>query len=303
MTTSAGRIISFVTAFVGCCCCFWNIAIADSFVLFGSTKLVTSFNNLNNRQPRQQRQHVSPFLLSSCYHHISNQQRKQRRSALTILYSNENNVIRGDPIRDATGIRPSLHPVTINAISEILKLRAKTRLSNNNNQDSADTINSDVSSSSTVLLLSETQSPLQKALTGSTVAADAIAKRRKSSRTDGMTLTMTEEQTIAGRVVGVTMRLSDLEIMLDTKCSNVSWIEKYNEYDTFGIIPSNDNTEEIIDEKILSEPLFCLNRAECLLGLFLHQIEIPQLQQKNTTVPDNSIIDFLDSDKRTVLCS
>jgi len=44
-----------------------------------------------------------------------------------------------------------------------------------------------------------------------------------------------------------------------------------------------------------------MNRAECLLAIFLEEVEIPQLKKLNETVPDESKIDFLDDDRREVV--
>jgi hypothetical protein len=67
---------------------------------------------------------------------------------------------------------------------------------------------------------------------------------------------------------------------------------------------SNDDdarTTKPIEKRIIEDPLFCMNRAECLLGIFLQEVEIPTLQQLNETVPDDSKIDFLDADRYEVI--
>lgn len=115
--------------------------------------------------------------------------------------------IQGDPLRAATGVRPSLHPTTINAIADALKARAMKKEGTN-------------------FRASDTVQPLQVAITAGSFASDAIAKRQKSSEEDGMKLTSDEEQTVAGRVLGVVMRFDDLESMLHEKVSNVGWVAK-----------------------------------------------------------------------------
>ena len=186
--------------------------------------------------------------------------------------------IKGDAIRESTGIRPSLHPTTINAIAEALKIRAMNK-------------------SDMPFRVSETIQPIDVATTASKIATEAIAKRQKSSDQDGMTLTPEEEQTIAGRVVGVIMRLDDLESALLEKVSSVDWIAKYNEWSTFGVVKDSEQT----DQKIKDDPLLGMSRAECLLAIFIKTVEIPQLEAKGGTVPDGSRIDFLDSDRTEVL--
>lgn len=188
--------------------------------------------------------------------------------------------IQGDPIRGATGIRPSLHPTTINAIAEALKSRAKKK-------------------EGMVFRVSESVQPLEVAVTAGQIASSAISKRQSSSEEDGMTLTAEEEQTIAGRVLGVIMRLDDLEDMLQDRVSKVGWIAKYNEWATFGTLETE--SDERIDERIKDDPLFCVSRAECLLALFLKNVEIPALDKANVTVPDGSKTDFLDGDRLEVL--
>lgn len=219
----------------------------------------------------------------------------------TRCYESEN-PIKGDPIREATGIRPSLHPTTINAIADALKARAKNNDNIDNNDDDG-----------MVFRTSETVSPLDVAITAGKIATSAIAKRQKASEEDGMKLTSKEEQTIAGRVLGVIMRFDELEDMLLQRVSTVDWIDTYNEWNTFGTIKkittttdddSNDEKktyEMSLNEKIIDDPFFTICRAECLLALFLQTIEIPQLQKVNESVPDDSTIDFLDEDRAEVL--
>ena len=197
---------------------------------------------------------------------------------------NDKKVIKGDPLRAATGIRPSLHPVTINAIATVLKLRAQ------NNPE-------------VPLRVSEKDGvePIQVALSAGKIAADAIAQRQKTSSRDGMELEPKEEQTIAGRIVGVAMRLDELEAALLEKCQAATWIGKYNEWDTFGVLKDEKEQEKELFQRILDDPLFCMNRAECLLALFLRNVEEPQLKAKKEEVPDNSLVDFLDEDRSGVL--
>ena len=191
--------------------------------------------------------------------------------------------IQGDPIRAATGIRPSLYPPTINAISDALKARA-------------------IKKEGLYFRASDDVKPLEIAITAGKFASDAIAKRQKSSEEDGMKLTTEEEQTIAGRVLGVIMRFDELESLLHEKVSNVGWIAKYNEWATFGTL-KDETGEGAVDSRIKDDPLFCVSRAECLLALFLDTVEIPTLEKVGQTVPDGSKIDFLDADRIEVLVS
>lgn len=184
----------------------------------------------------------------------------------------------GDPVRAATGIRPSLHPVTINAISEALRQRAKQSAENNE---------------------SKLREPLEIAQAAGKIAIDAIVSRQKSSVFDGMQFTPEEEQAVAGRVVGVVMRFKELETVLREKCQSVKWIAQYEEWSSFGVLA--DEHAEALNEQILTNPLFCMNRAECLLALFLSRIEAPSLLNSKQQVAGGSAADFLDIDRRDVL--
>lgn len=142
--------------------------------------------------------------------------------------------------------------------------------------------------------------PLDVALTAGKIASAAISKRQDTSDQDGMKLTAKEEQTIAGRVLGVIMRLDDLEATLYERVSNVGWVQKYNEWSTFGVLKTEEDPKDL-DDRIKDDPLFAVSRAECLLAIFLDTVEVPQLAKVGEEVPDGSKIDFLDSDRMEVL--
>lgn len=199
---------------------------------------------------------------------------------------------RGDPLREATGIRPSVHPLTINILANALKIRAR---------------NDNSSIPLYVAAADYAVTPLQVAMAAGQLAADAIQKRQRTSQKDNMSLTIPEQEMVAGRVVGVVMRLPSLESELWIKCSSASWVDKYDEWHTFGVLKQEGTTQDtdsvsaLIRDRIQSDPLFVLHRAECLLALFLHQIEAPELARRNATVPDQSAVDFLDADRQQVL--
>ena len=239
-----------------------------------------------------------------------------------------------DPYRDQNQIRPSLHPITINIIAQALKLRASAQVStasNNNNPSQPPSHNRTTTTTAAVTdrVVWPTQ-PLDVVLTVSALAQTALAQRQHRSREDQMILTLPEQQTIAGRVVGVMVRIQDLEQTLLQKCINVPYIWKYNEWHAYGLvrppttpIPNDHDENDTKDarqqqqqlqqqQQQLSlgnnnndsiDPLLLLNRAECCLALFIQTVEIPELQRKNATVPDESRIDFLDADRYQVLVS
>jgi hypothetical protein len=215
--------------------------------------------------------------------------RKRHRS---LSFGRKDTNYRGDPVREATGIRPSLHPLTINILADALKIRARN------------------DTSIPLYVAENVATPLQVAMAAGQLAGDAIQKRQVTSQKDNMSLTIAEQETVAGRVVGVVMRLPSLESQLWIKCSSASWVDKYDEWHSFGVlkqegdIPLQANDSSIaalIQDRIQSDPLFVMHRAECLLALFLHQIEAPELARRNATVSDQSTIDFLDADRQNVL--
>ena len=221
----------------------------------------------------------------------------------------------GDQLRASTGIRPSLHPTTINAISEALLLRHSSK----NTKGPIDAYN-----------LKDDKQPLSVALTAGALASDLLGKRKTSCEADGDTAsipTAEECQTVAGRVVGVVMRMRELEQQLAARVNTAKWVAKYGEHGSFGVLKSeckrvaaadadadseNKSDEKIeIDAKIEKEltdrirddPLFRMCRAECLLAVFLQTVEVPKLLEVGETVAGGSVVDFLDEDRKEVLLS
>ena len=184
---------------------------------------------------------------------------------------------KGDPLRENTGIRPSLHPTTINAIADALKQRA----------------------TGTLALEPGDVEPLQIAINAGQIANEFLTRRRETSKEDGMAFDQLEEQTITGRVIGVVIRFPDLEKDLFNRASGVSWVKKYNDWESFGVLED----ESGVKERIKIDPLFAMTRAECLLAIFLETVEAPTLNAVNQTVPGGSGIDFIDEDRKAVLSS
>jgi len=230
----------------------------------------------------------------------------------------------GDPLREDNGVRPSIHPTAINAIAEALKARATQSLATTKPPSDDDTDGDD--DGFMHFRVTETVDPLMVMVTAGQFASDAIQKRQESSAKadDGMMLNQGEEQTLAGRVMGVIMRLDNLEAELAERTGDAKWVAQYDEWGSFGVLESeiaesnqserveasdsDDDDDDDDDDrlyeahaKILEDPLFCMNRAECLLAIFLQEVEIPQLEKLNETVPDGSKIDFLDEDRLKVV--
>jgi len=188
----------------------------------------------------------------------------------------------GDKLREATGIRPSLHPVTINAIAEALKIRAQ-----NNTR-------------APLRLITEGTEFWEIQYQAGKIAENAVIKRQKSSDKDGMTLTEEEAQTVGGRIVGVIMRLDDLEWELHHRVTQTAWVGKYDEWSNFGTL-QDESCIKTLDEMILNDPLFAMNRAERLLALFLLNLEGPGMKAAGEFVPGGSDVDFLEEDHYTIM--
>ena len=230
---------------------------------------------------------------------------KPRASIITLLHlssnnddneedssSTQNKKTKGDSIRSKTGIRPSLHPTEINCIAEALMLRSS----------SSQEVDIDIANTTT--------EPLQVAITAGGIAMNAIDKRNSDKDDTSEKFTMEESQTISGRVVGVVMRMRELEELLVQKVKGVAWVKRYGEEESFGVLKSEcnedgtNNKEELdkkVGETIKLNPLFRMNRAECLLCLFLDTVEKPKLQLLGEDVAGGSEVDFIDADRLEVL--
>jgi len=96
------------------------------------------------------------------------------------------------------------------------------------------------------------------------------------------------------------MRLEDLEWELNHRCKGESWISKYEEWDNFGIL-KDESCIKTLDERIIEDPLFAVNRAERLLALFLLNLEKPGMEAGGATVPGGSDVDFLEDDHYRIM--
>lgn len=205
-----------------------------------------------------------------------------------------------DP-RYATGIRSSLHPTTINCIAEALLLRSSSSSSNNSREDENRRIAIDINDTN--------NEPLQVAIIAGNIAATAILRRSNVTKVDGTNdessiFTTEESQLISGRVVGVVMRMRELEMELVQRVSLVDWVNKYNEEASFGILveDSMNDEDELLSARIRTDPLFRMNRAECLLALFLTNVERPRMEAMNMILPGGgSDVDFIDDDRLMVI--
>ena len=144
-----------------------------------------------------------------------------------------------------------------------------------------------------------------------------------TTSTDGEAFNMQESQLICGRVVGVIMRLRDLETTLAQRVMAASWVQRYREENSFGVLREECENEDdvtrqnqkekktVLDQllagKIVNDPLIRMNRAECLLALFLNTVERPTMEKLSSsgeevpTTAGTSTVDFIDIDRLEVL--
>jgi hypothetical protein len=203
---------------------------------------------------------------------------------------------KGDSIRSTTGIRPSLHPVTINCIADALLQRSKP---------SNDGTNS-------VIDIAQSQKPIETAILAGSIAMNAIQQRQSASLLDETTdsFTMEESNVISGRVVGVVMRMRELEHQLRSKVGKADYVWKYGEEMNYGLLKQecnvdtiqlNHELEKTLGDNLKMNPLLRMNRAECLLALFIETVEKPKLEMVGEEVPGGSLVDFIDGDRLEVL--
>jgi hypothetical protein len=203
----------------------------------------------------------------------------------------------GDKIRESTGKRPSLNPTIINTLSEALSYRS-----------SNDT--------KFPMEVSPTTKALDVAIAAGKLATKAIEKRALSSKAvkgdEGSAFTPDEGQLIAGRVVGVVMRWKELEELLIERVRGSSWVLKYGEESSFGVLAEEcqvqgdgrvgDDIDVLVKKTLRGDPLLRMCRAECLYALFLMNVELPTLKKLGQVSEDDGVgVDFLDKDRMSVL--
>ena len=199
----------------------------------------------------------------------------------------------GDKLRESTGKRPSLNPTIINAISEALLLRCSD------------------DPSRPPMEVAPNVEPLEVAMAASELATNAIDNRARSSTAvkgdESSAFNQEEGQLIAGRVVGVVMRWKELESLLIEQVKGTSWVLKYAEEASFGLLreeceEDDGGNDSLLKKRLKDDPLLRMCRAECLYALFLKTIEMPTMAKMNQIPVDApSGVDFLDSDRMEVL--
>jgi len=187
--------------------------------------------------------------------------------------------------------RPSLHPITIDAIEDAFRLRAQN------------------STTSPLRLIDgnmewfEVQYSIVKfadRFLEKYAKVSSSSKSNNNESEDEFRLTEEELQTIGGRIVGVLMRLDDLEWEWNHRITTSSLAEAdANTWKTtIGLHPENveQNCFRTIDEALMEEKDFARTRAERMLALFLLNIEGPGLEASGNRVPGGSHPDFMEYD-------
>ncbi|KAL7513798.1 hypothetical protein ACHAWX_000782 [Stephanocyclus meneghinianus] len=178
-----------------------------------------------------------------------------------------------------TPIRPSLHPLVIDAIEEAFRLRAKNM------------------TTSPFRIIDSTTEWFEVQYSIVKFADRFLQQYSKSTNPDMFQWTEEELQTIGGRIVGVLMRLDDLEWEWNhrIRTSSLGEIESPTRIPddewkvTLGLHPGVEQVcFRTVDMALLEEKEFARKRAERMYALFLMNIEEPALKASGNTVPGGS---------------
>ena len=181
-----------------------------------------------------------------------------------------------------TPTRPSLHPITIDAIEEAFRLRAQNM------------------TTSPLRIINE-QTEWFEVQYSAVKFADRFLEKTVSHQ-----YTEEEVQTIGGRIVGVLMRLDDLEWEWWNRATKDRYIKTIPNNlwkSTLGLHPGGveQSCFLTLDEALSKEDDFARVRAERMLGLFLMNIEGPGLEAAGESVPGGSHPDFIEDEKQLEL--
>jgi len=188
----------------------------------------------------------------------------------------QDDTLREDDDKHQTA-RPSLHPITIDAIEEAFRLRSQN------------------STTSPLRLINDSMEWFEVQYSVVKFADRFMEKYTKNKSTTSHDWTEEELQTIGGRIVGVLMRLEDLEWEWNhrvTTSSLVQDVESTVWKTTFGLHPDDieQNCILTLDTALSEEEDFARVRAERMLGLFLLNVEGPFVEEP---MPGGSYPDFI----------
>jgi hypothetical protein len=202
---------------------------------------------------------------------------KDHAKAMEELQEKLDDISRSDKVREETTPRKSLHPMTIDILAEVLRLRAQN----------------------------DTNSPM-RFINDSIEGWEILAQATKLAETIVQPalgqgeLDQEQASLIGGRVVAIVMRLEDLEWELLHRCKQESWITDETRWDSFGVLPDESCTRSL-DERILEDAAFAIKRAERLLALFLLNLEGPGVRAAGDKLLDGSVVDFLEDDHYQIM--
>lgn len=207
----------------------------------------------------------SPITQSEQDQHAQNMEALQE--TLNGIASTENKVE-----AQAASTRKSLHPLTVDILTDILKLRAQN----------------------------DTKAPLRflddDSIEGWQILEQAgrMAETKINPLMSRGELDEQEAHLVGGRIVAIVMRIEDLEWELLHRCRQEPWIENDNAWSDFGVLV-DEGCVRTLDERILQDDSFVIKRAERLLALFLLNLEGPGSRAAGDRILDGSVVDFLEA--------
>ena len=201
----------------------------------------------------------------------------------------ENNVVKSSTTAvAATEQRPSLHPITIDAIAEALRIRAS------NNKSMPLRTNHDDNIEDWEIMM-----------TAGKIAQSTLEETSSNDDEESILFNKEEQNTIGARIVATIIRFEYLEEQLRKKCNTaIAELEQEEEvqYYNLGVLGVDEEVQQdLLDETIRNDPVFSTNRAMSLLAIFLDSIERPARRQSGNTLPGGSVPDFLDPVQRKIL--
>lgn len=176
--------------------------------------------------------------------------------------------------------RPSLHPLAIEAIEESFRLRAQN-------------------STTSPLRIIDSSTEFYEVEYAAMKFADRFLQEHSKPRSDGFSWTEEELHTIGGRIVGVLMRLEDLEWEWNHRVSTSALGQIVPEYEwkrTLGLHPGNVEQEcqRTVDLALCDDKEFARKRAELLYAMFLKNIEEPAIKASGGSIAGGSLAsDFI----------
>lgn len=192
--------------------------------------------------------------------------------------------IKSDNARTNPVDRPSLHPLAIEAIEESFRLRAQN-------------------STTSPLRIIDSSTEFYEVEYAAMKFADRFLQRHSKSNSNGVSWTEEELHTVGGRIVGVIMRLDDLEWEWNHRVCTSALGKIVPEYEwkrTLGLHPGNVEQRclRTVDLALEEDAEFARRRAEIVYAMFLMNIEEPAIKASGgSIVGGSSASDFIEDAK------